>query len=428
MLEHFSIGTIVALGVVLFLIASVAIALFPKLFHAVVAIGIVLLSFVFVEPSPSDLVLAAAIPLGLITGTYKPKASGKGFIAILIFSTYCLVSLPGIAFVEDLAFSLRYYAITFYLFLIAVFLATYSCSDNILSLLRAYIVSAFISFLAGLAGYLGVFSEYLMADQFRVKGLFKDPNVFGPFFVPAILLLIEDSRRRAIFKVPPYIHWAVVGLFSLGVVFSFSRAAWLNLMASVMAYFVLNINQFRSTQILRMLIAILIIVLILVGILLSPLLSDTGIADFLQERAQLQKYDSERFNAHHGGWELVKENPFGYGPGQFQYKIVDVIYFRIDAHSLYVRTAVEDGVLGFLLFLGGLAYILLTLYFQHRSSSTVHRNQVSPSIVIAILCGILVNSMVVDTIHWRHFWFFIGVGIYSIQEARKELEHLWNVG
>ena len=386
-----------------------------------VILGILLLSCVVVEPAPSDLVLAMAIPLGLFTGGYRPKIRGDALVGLLMLMAYCLVSLPGIADAADQAYALRYYFITFYLFLLAVFVSTYARSDTIKSLLRAYVFAALISFFAGLLGYLGFFSDLLMADPFRVKGLFKDPNVFGPFFVPAILLLLEDSRNRVIWKTPVILHWFAIAMMSTGVLFSFSRAAWLNLIASVAIYVTLNLRRFRLRQILRLAGAFLLIGVLLVAVLLSPWMANTGLGDFLQERSHLQKYDSERFNAHHGGWELVKKNPFGYGPGQFAYEIADETHFRIDAHSLYVRTAMEDGILGFLLFFGSLAYLILMLFARQMELGLGQRiSQTSPAVVLATLGGILVNSMVVDTIHWRHFWFFIGIGLFCMQEMRKE--------
>ncbi len=33
----------------------------------------------------------------------------------------------------------------------------------------------------------------------RAQGLFKDPNVFGPFLIPAALILLEESLRPRLF-------------------------------------------------------------------------------------------------------------------------------------------------------------------------------------------------------------------------------------
>lgn len=413
--------------ITLFIAAGVMIVLFKKSFHSLVLAGILMLSCVFIEPAPSDLMFCSLIFLGLFTGRYKPRLQGRSVAPILIFLAYFIVSLPGIAISSDQSAALRYYSISFYLFLLTVFICTYATRDNITSILRAYTLAAFFSFLAGLAGYLGLFPDLLMADPFRVKGLFKDPNVFGPFFVPAIILLVDDIIRRAILKIHPMIHVAVITMLSLGVIFSFSRAAWINLSLSLSVYFVLNFKAFRLAKQAPLIVAVLVILAIALGLFLSPLMSDTGIGDFLQERAKIQDYDNNRFNGQLGGLRLIGQNPFGYGPGQFENEIVQITKYELAAHSLYIRTAVENGILGFLLFFTALIFMLLLLLGDHRKAQKAGREQalaksvgLPPAVPIAIICGILVNSLVVDTIHWRHFWFFIGLGLYYLKEVREE--------
>ena len=41
--------------------------------------------------------------------------------------------------------------------------------------------------------------------------------------------------------------------------------------------------------------------------------------EFFVMRLGLQGYDTQRFTAQRAGLILVFENPFGYGPGQFEY-------------------------------------------------------------------------------------------------------------
>ena len=415
------LGLFPAVGVILFLAAWVIIAFLNQCYHWLVLVGILLLSCVFMEPSPSDMILSAIIPLGLITGVYKPQINGKALFAILIFLSYFIACIPGIAFTFNQISAFRYFLITIYLYLTALFIGTYTSNHNIKSILRAYILAAFISFLAGLTGYLGLFTDLLMADAFRVKGLFKDPNVFGPFFVPAIIIILDDMNRKIILKTHPFVHGALITLLSLGVIFSYSRAAWINLVVTLFLYLFLNFKTFHFVQKIRLLICIFILFVIIVVLFLSPFMSDNGITDFLQERAKLQNYDNDRFNAHHGGLELINENPFGFGPGQFENEIVQIIDFKIDAHSLYIRTAVENGILGFLLFFGGIAYVILGLLSAHYGIHNEQKEILPPSIIISIIGGLLVNSLVVDTIHWRHFWFFIGLGLYCLKEIREEL-------
>src|SRR5205085_33425 len=63
----------------------------------------------------------------------------------------------------------------------------------------------------------------------RAQGVFEDPVVFGPFLIPAALILVEEIAK------PRLIGWSVMWktlalvVLALGVVLSYSRAAWLSL-------------------------------------------------------------------------------------------------------------------------------------------------------------------------------------------------------
>ena len=389
--------------------------------EALLGLGVLLMSFVLIEPSPSDLAFAVLIPLGFLSSLDRLVLQGKAAgIAYLLFA-YLVITIPVILLAENQIASLRYHLITSYLVVFSLFLCTWIREEHFILLVRCFLAAGLISFLAGFLGWLGLQPQLLMDDEFRVKGLFKDPNVFGPFFVPAILLLISDLRQRKILPAPAFFHAILILLLTLGVISSYSRAAWLNLGVGTA---VLVFLQYRSLGRLQpgpahlrfKIPAILMVTfLLLAGLFSSPLMRDTGIPEFLQERAQFQNYDTERFLAQQGGLILLWEHPFGIGPGQFKNQIDQVTHFRIDAHSLYVRTMVESGLPGLLFF----AAVLLLL----QGLLSGHRSGVRPdnAVLFAILTGLLVNSIVVDTIHWRHFWFFFGLALYQLNRPRREI-------
>lgn len=386
--------------------------------EAFLGLGVLLMSFVLIEPSPSDLAFAVLIPLGFLSGLDRLVLQGKAAgIAFLLFA-YLVITIPVILLAEDQIASLRYHLITSYLVVFSLFLCTWIREEHLIFLVRCFLAAALISFLAGFLGWLGLQPQLLMDDEFRVKGLFKDPNVFGPFFVPAILLLISDLRQRKILPASAFLHTVLILLLTLGVISSYSRAAWLNLGVGTAVLFFL---QYRSLERVppdhsqsRILAVLMITFLLLAGLFFSPLMKETGIPEFLQERAQFQNYDTERFIAQQGGLILLWEHPFGIGPGQFKNQIDQVTHFRIDAHSLYVRTMVESGLSG-LLFFAAIFLLLKGLLSGHRSGTSLHN-----AVLFAILAGLLVNSIVVDTIHWRHFWFFFGLALYQLNRPGRE--------
>jgi hypothetical protein len=89
--------------------------------------------------------------------------------------------------------------------------------------------------------------------------------------------------------------------------------------------------------------------------------------------------------------------------------------------------AVENGVPSFLIFFAAIFFLMLGLLQRHTaelknvSRESAAAGQAFPGIIpasaaLAILCGLLVNGIVVDTIHWRHFWFYIGIALCRLKE------------
>ena len=132
------------------------------------------------------------------------------------------------------------------------------------------------------------------------------------------------------------------------------------------------------------------------GVIAFTIVSATGSVGFLQERATLQSYDTDRFAAQRAGLKPAQAYPFGAGPGQFE------SIAGISAHSSYARALGEQGFPGLAVLL---ALLLLTLSFAVgnavRGRSTYGIGSAS---LLAAWCGLLASSAFVDTLHWRHLW------------------------
>ena len=135
---------------------------------------------------------------------------------------------------------------------------------------------------------------------------------------------------------------------------------------------------------------------IVAGAALFVTLNATSSLDFLDERAGVQAYDTQRFSAQASSVEIAVEHPLGIGPGQFER------VSELSAHSLYARTLAEEGVPGLLVVLG---LMVLTLAFSARNVALgADTYGIGSAGLLAAWCGLLVNSSFVDTLHWRHLW------------------------
>jgi O-antigen ligase len=92
------------------------------------------------------------------------------------------------------------------------------------------------------------------------------------------------------------------------------------------------------------------------------------------------------------GWS----NPVGVGPGQFQY------HHPVETHSTFVRVLAEQGFAGLAVWLGiVLATLVLALRNVVRGRETYG---IGSAALLGSWCGLVFNSVVVDTLHWRHLW------------------------
>ena len=361
-------------------------------FDAAVAVGVLLLAVVRIEPAPPDLVFAVVIAVALVTGRFHLERVPLS--VTLLVSAFLAVNLLAATAATDAARAVTFFSITFYLGVFAVWLAAYVCSVRRARLvLLAYVVAAAASAaVACLALVVPFPGAHLLVDGPRAQALFKDPNVFGPFLVPAALMLMEETVAPRLLRFRLVTKLALLSLLTVGVVFSFSRAAWLNLvLGMVVLVAILALRRGGARRVLALVAAALIAGAALVGVL--TLTSSTS---FLSERAALQEYDAQRFGAQASGIELAEQHPLGLGPGQFE-RVSD-----LSAHSTYVRAIAEEGIAGALLILG---LALLTLGFAARNvAAGVDTYGIGSAGLMAAWCGLLANSFFVDTLHWRHLW------------------------
>jgi O-antigen ligase len=383
-----SLPLVLAFGVGL--LGTLALAL--ARYGTAVALGVLLLAAVRIEPAPADLVFAVLIALVFVTGHFHLERVPLS--VTLLVTGFLALNLLAATVAVDTARAATFFAITLYLGIFALWLAAYVCSVRRARLvLVAYLTGAVLSAaLACLALFVPFPGGEALVDGPRAQGLFKDPNVFGPFLVPAVLLLMEETVAPRLLRLRVPLKVVLLCVLSVGVVFSFSRAAWLNLaLGAAVLLAVLALRRGGARRAMTLL-----LIALVAGSALFGAVAATGSLGFLTERAALQTYDTERFQAQESGLELAAAHPLGIGPGQFER------VSEISAHSTFVRSLAEEGVVGAFLILG---LLLLTLGFAARNVALgADTYGIGSAGLFAAWCGLLANSFFVDTLHWRHLW------------------------
>lgn len=343
-------------------------------------------SYVVIEPAPTDLLLILATALAICLK--RLYFSNETLLGVLFLVGFIIANFISTWMAYDAMDGVSYFVITLYL--IITWFGVVGFGEIYRTRLAEYLmtfytIGALITALVALSVYFGIVPgspDWFLFE--RIKMFFKDPNVFGPYFVlPALYMLgLLEQRRR--------VMYFILLLIFVGVVLiSFSRAAWLNLAIAVFIFYILprarEANWRRGITVYLMLVA-------LAGVLVI-LKNQTLLTQFI-ERASLQKYDNERFASQEAAWHGGVISPLGSGPGQSE------VLLAIAPHNVYARIFFENGWLGILTLL---IFLIATLVVCIRKFHSVRFGYVY-RICFAVVVGHIINGFFIDTLHWRHFW------------------------
>jgi len=383
-------SSFIVAGFAIVLLGALALALLA--YDTAVAVGVILLAAVRFQPAPADVIFAVLMVVGLTTGRFRLRGVSAG--PVLLVSVFLAFNLISAIDVIDGRRAVAFLGITVYVLVLGLWLASQVTSSSVARrIVRWYVVAAVASAVFSTLALVAPFPGHDLFTRIgRAEGLFKDPNVFGPFLVPPALILMDEILTPRLF---PWRRATKVLAFlalTLGVLFSYSRAAWLNLVAGLaVMVVVIAFRRGGGRHAARALAVVL-----AASLALGATVAFTGSLKFLEQRARVQSYDTGRFGAQSESIHWAVKYPFGIGPGQFER------YAGISAHSMYARTLAEEGLPGLVAIL---ALMLGTLWWAGRNAILGRDTYgIGSAALLGAWFGAVLNGFFVDTLHWRHLW------------------------
>jgi hypothetical protein len=381
---------LIVFGLAFVLLGSLALAIFA--YDAAVAVGVLLLAGVRFQPAPTDIVFAVLMAVAALTGRFTLRRLPAG--ALFLVGGFLALNLVSTIDAQDTLRAAQFLGITIYVLVFGLWIASIvTDADIVRRIARWYIIGAVVS---ALLSTLALLVPYPGHDLFtrigRAEGLFKDPNVFGPFLVPAALIALEEILSPRLFSWRRSMKVLVFMILALGVLFSYSRAAWLNLAAGLTMMVLVYSFRRGSGRAAARAVAVVLVACVALG----AVVSSTGSLTFLEQRAHEQSYDKSRFAGQSESVKWALAQPFGIGPGQFERKA------HIAAHSIYARALAEEGIPGLVI----LVLLLLTTLYWAGQNAILGRDTygIGSAALLGAWVGVLLNSFFVDTLHWRHLW------------------------
>lgn len=197
----------------------------------------------------------------------------------------------------------------------------------------------------------------------RAYGSFGWPNSLGIFlavvFVLGILLASKFNKK--------YLPLFLSGQITImtGLIFSFSRSAWLAVIIGVLTLLIIAIWKKRKEIVLLILkngIASILLVVVVVMVYPNLFVNRIQVGGYLEQLSI-----SERVNQYNIAEKTIFDNLFlGVGPGLYTYYLADnyeppLYGLYQPVHNIYLLALAEFGVIWFVIFMVGLAFLILRL-------------------------------------------------------------------
>jgi O-antigen ligase len=392
---------------------------------------------------PTEPVMITLSIIALILIFYEPQSFNSGFIRhpiIVMLLLHLLWLTISLFYTEDFLVSVKFLLAKLWFVGVFVFLTVYIIKG------RRTFMPAFWSFFIPLV----IVTLYVLTRHAFYGFAFDSVNESViPFFRNhvnyAALLSIAlpfvwfarfwykkgtISRRAIIF--------GIIVIF-IGIVFSYTRAAWVALVLAIMIYY------FIRLKILHYFVAFIFIGSILfVGYMAhdntyldyAPNYESTiyhgDLGQHLEATIELQDLSSaERIYRWVAAFHMFTDRPYtGFGPGNFYpyYKHYTVLSFRTyvseneeqsTVHNYYLLMLVEQGIVGFILFIG-LVWVLL-YYAEKVYHQTKKRKQKQYVMAIALSTAIiLIHLLVSDLVEVDKIgaFFFLNMTLLVIQDMK----------
>jgi len=369
-------------------------------------------AFVFMEPSPYEVASLLAIVVFVATGlSLRPALMPLVLLLIIYNIGFSIAVIPFLHLAKPVIWVLVswYMAATAVLFAAAL---TTNTAQRLDLLARGCVVAAVIASLVGVLAYFRVlpFSDLFLRYD-RARGTFNDPNVLGAFLIfPALLALQRVFSGRPAEALRAVLVLAIV---MMALLLSFSRAAWGQFAVTVALLMILMVITSRSRNERLRIVAIGVVGMFALALLVAALLSLDQVGDLFKERASLeQSYDTGhfgRFGRYLLGLSLALDQPYGVGPLQFG------TIFPEDPHNSYLNAFMSGG------WISGICYpvlVVVTLVVGLRFVAVRTPWQQTYLAVFCAYVGVIGESVIIDTEHWRHYYLLLGL-LWGLMAASR---------
>ena len=257
-------------------------------------------------------------------------------------------------------------------------------------------------------------TEYFSDIRGRVVSLFDNSNVLA-FYLVMIFPLALDLLSRCKLGRERFLAFFSCTAITLCIVFTWSRGAWLGLIAATLVYLLI-----RSRKTLKAIFAFCLTIPIL------PFVIPSNVVNRFMSIGDLA--DSSTYYRVHvwkGSLAALADNLFGgvgYGNSAFERAYIEYAYAGIEAaehsHNLFLQIAIQMGIVGLLIFV--IAMLLFAqknfeFFSKHADKKQVGIAAAAFSAVVAALVMGMFDYIWYNNRLFLLFWALVGISCASVR-------------
>jgi putative inorganic carbon (hco3(-)) transporter len=267
--------------------------------------------------------------------------------------------------------------------------------EDIRHILRVFTLSVVIQNIVAVGGFLaayffGVTNPFTRYGGLRLSGVLLDPNAYGGLLAMT-LIIVESASWGAAPLFSGTFLWLARSTLGLGILFTFSRSAWVALGLSLLVFCAVRTR-----------VAARLIVAGMVGAPCLFLLMGQRFLPIFQEMASRPKQVQGRFDLIHDAYADFVQHPLlGGGIGSFRLSEGEI------AHNSAMWFLADFGIVGLAVFLGFLGWFFVKGWCAYRFAP-VREQPVALALLLAHT-SMLGLAMGIEAFYQRHWWVVFGL-------------------
>jgi O-antigen ligase len=357
--------------------------------------------------APADCVLLLVLVLAAGRLKYRKHAwTGWHYGIILVFTIGSLVAALRFGTIDRYELFNKYAGLLLPFLSYAAITSAIAAWQDVRHILRVFTLSVVIQNIVAVGAFLATYffgftNPFARYGGMRLSGMLLDPNAYGGLLVAAFIIVEAASWGPApLFRQTGL--WISRLSLSLGILFTFSRSAWVALGLSLL---LLSVIKFRVAS-----------RLVLAGLLAAPcilLLMGQRFVPIFEVMASRPKQVEGRFELIHDAYAHFSRYPLlGGGIGSFRMSEGEI------AHNSAMWFLADFGIVGLLVFLGFMGWFFLHGWSAYRNAPP--REQPLALALLLAQTAMFGLAMGIEAFYQRHWWLVMGLiaSVYSLSLRR----------